>query len=59
MVKDEAELKLKPRLKDLQDWLQCAWCEGWIKTEDLDPWNGHEAFDARGYCYRYRKQLNY
>ena len=22
------------RLKDLEDWLQCAWCERWIRKDD-------------------------
>ena len=31
LVKEAAEAR---RLKDLEDWLQCAWCERWISLDD-------------------------
>merc|ERR1719481_2144954 len=45
----EAERK---RLKELENWYQCAWCHGWIKTEDPRLESTYqEAFDARGCSY--------
>ena len=44
-----AEAKI---LEDLKNWYQCAWCEGWIKTEDERIMDSCvEAFDARGCSY--------
>ena len=41
------------RQEELKGWLQCAWCQGWVKEDDsrlLDTYQ--EAFDARGCSYQ-------
>ena len=36
----------------MENWYQCAWCHGWIKTEDPRLESTYqEAFDARGCSY--------
>ena len=55
----EAEAEAR-RLSELSGWLQCAWCEGWVKEDDtrlIDT--QQEAFDARGCSYRYRKSKSH
>ena len=48
----EAEEKRK---RELENWHQCAWCQGCIEKEDErlnEDGNWQEAFDARGCSFK-------
>ena len=54
MAREEEEEREEVAARE--GWLQCAWCQEWLREEDDDLLaTFQEAYDARGGSYRYRK----